>query len=389
VTDAHDWLPERHLGVAATLSHADEVMGQVSNLLFDYQTQPEGVIVLKEIPAGSYSQTVVEGVAPIPRKVPLLVADALVALRAALEHALFAEVEFLDGAPLDEKAAKLVEMPACDAYGKFEDWTKKRAKNGPLSLRAGSELVRRIHGLQPFHRRSDPQAHPLARLVLYTNHAKHRTPAITAVRLAAMYSDDQMPRSMHDLDPRPEEPLRAGDVIAETPFGTRTPVTLFPTIGINRPGTDRWPVLMTELDEISQWVRTQAVPRLITGTEPPEPALPTRYQITVGHLDERRAISAGSMTSVADRHAARLNAAAVRIDLVDIIGDMDGSPAKDRIVAWMACLADDEVLARMSKLKPTHNRDPGIMRHNVEILRDLRDEALAFGRDGQPVPEIG
>lgn len=386
---AHDWLPERHLGVAATLSHADELMGQVSDLLFDYQTQPNGVIVLKEIPAGSYSQTVVEGVAPIPRKVPLLVADALVALRAALEHALFAEVEFLDGAPLDERAAKLVEVPAFDAYGKFEDWTKGRAKNGPLSLRAGSELVRRIGGLQPFHRRSDPWEHPLARLVLYTNHTKHRTPAITAVRLAAMYSDDQMPRSMHDLAPRPEEPLRVGDVIAETPLGTRVPINLFPTIGINRPGTDRWPVLMTELDEISQWVRTQAVPRIITGAEPPEPALPTRYEIAVAHLDERDAISAGSMTSASDRHKERLGAAALRIDLVDLIGGVAGSPKEHQIAAWLASLADDEVLARTSRWKPTFDHDPGVMRQNIEVLKGLRDEALEFTRDGQPVQGIG
>ncbi|WP_219816416.1 hypothetical protein [Arthrobacter sp. 4R501] len=205
-----DWLPERHLGVAATLSHADELIGQVSELLFDYQTQSGGVFGLREIPAGMMSQTVVERIAPIPRKVPLLVADALVALRAALEHSLYAEAEFMDGAPLDEKAAKLVEMPASDTYEKFGEWTKKRARNGPPSLRAGGELARRIEGLQPFHRNVDPHLHPLARLVLHTNHAKHRTPAITAVRLAAMYREDQLPRSIRDLPPRPEEPLRVG-----------------------------------------------------------------------------------------------------------------------------------------------------------------------------------
>src|SRR5699024_2971527 len=103
----------------------------------------------------AFSQTVVERVAPIPRKVPLLVADALVALRAALEHALFAEIEFLEGAPLVEKAARLVEMPASDSYEEFELWIKECARNGPVSLRAGSDLVRRIEGLQPLHRRAD------------------------------------------------------------------------------------------------------------------------------------------------------------------------------------------------------------------------------------------
>lgn len=105
-------------------------------------------------------------------------------------------------------------------------------------------------GLQPFYRRNEPRAYPLARLVLHTNHAKHRTSKITAVRLAAMYEDDQMPRSVSDHAPRPEEPLRVGDVFAETPTGTRVPVALFPTVGINWPGTDRWPVLMQELEQL-------------------------------------------------------------------------------------------------------------------------------------------
>jgi hypothetical protein len=381
----HHWLPERHLGVAATLSHADELIGQVADLLFAYQTQPGGVFGLREVSAAPFSRTVVDHVAPIPRKVPLLVADALVALRAALEHALFAEVEFLEGSPLDEKAAKLVEMPASDTYEKFEEWKKGRAKKGPPSLRAGSALLRRIDGLQPFHRLSDPQAHPLARLVLHTNHAKHRTPAITAVRLAAMYQDNQMPRSIRDLPPRPEEPLRVGDVIAETPMGTQVPVTLFPTIGINRPGTDRWPVLLQELDEICLWVRTQAVPRLVTGTEPPEPVLPARYGIAVGHEDERGAMAVGSTTSAAHRHKQRLGAASVRVDLVDIIGQMDGSPSAGTIAAWLAHLPDEKVLDRMSRFQVTHTYDPDVALRNVEVLEGLRNEALQFGQDDQAV----
>lgn len=379
-----DWLPERHLGVAATLSHADELIGQVADLLFNYQTQDDGVIGLREVPAGAFSQTVVERVAPIPRKVPLLVADAMVALRAALEHALFAEVEFLDGAPLDEKAAKLVEMPASDTYEKFEEWKKKRARNGPPSLRGGSKLVRRIDGLQPFHRRNKPQAHPLARLVLHTNHAKHRTPSITAVRLAAMYQDKQMPRSVRDLAPRPEEPLRVGDVIAETPLGARVPVTLFPTVGINRPGTDRWPVLMQELDEIAHWVRTQAVPRLITGAEPPKPELPARYEIGVGHEDERRAISAGSTRSAGERHKQRLSAASVRADLASLIGQLDGSPGGQQIGTWLAQLNDEEVLDRISRLQPTHTYDPDTVLRNFSVPQGLRDEAVSFCHN-QPI----
>lgn len=385
MTDStHHWLPDRHLGVAATLAHADELIGQLGDLLFDYQTQANGVYGLCKVPAGLFSRTVVERVAPIPRKVPLLAADALVALRAALEHVLFAEVEFLDGAPLDKKAAKLVEMPASDTYEKFEEWKKKQLRDRPQSLRAGSELVRRIDGLQPFHRQRDPQLHPLARLVLHTNHSKHRTPAITAVRLAAMYRDDQIPRSLRDLPLLPEEPLRVGDVIAETPMGTKIPVTLFPTVGINRPGTDRWPVLMTELDEISRWVRTQAVPRLITGTEPPAPEIPTRYEIAVGHQDERRAMSTGSTTSAVDRHKQRLGAATVRIDLVEVIGQMGRSPSEQQIAAWLAQLTDEDVLGRMTRIKGNHAYDLSVLLRNAEVLEGLRDEALAFADADHP-----
>ncbi|HEX3813005.1 MAG TPA: hypothetical protein VHX59_09200, partial [Mycobacteriales bacterium] len=188
--------------------------------------------------------------------------------------------------------------------------------------------------------------------------------------------------------PRPEEPLRVGDVIAETPMGSSVPVTLFPTVGINRPGTGRWPVLMTELDEISHWVRTQAVPRLLTGTEPPEPALPTRYEISVGHHDERSAISAGSKTSAADRHKQRVSAATVRTDLVGIIGQMDGSPTEGQATVWLAQLADDEVLARISKLKQTQAHDPDAVLHNFGVLEGLRDEAVTFTRDGSVGREL-
>lgn len=233
----HLWLPDHQLDVAATLSHAEELIGQVSDLLFTYQTQPDGVFELEEQFGLPNTRTVVTRVGPIPKKVPLLGADALVALRAALEHALFAEIEFREGL-LGEKAARKVEIPASRAVEDFESWSKDRMKNGPASLQPGSELIARIRGLQPFNR-TDSENHPLTRLVLYTNHAKHRTPTVTAVRIAAMYQDDQRPRSIHDLKSRPEIPLRVGDVIAETPFGQQVPATLFPTIGINLPGTDR------------------------------------------------------------------------------------------------------------------------------------------------------
>ena len=126
----HHWLPDHQLGVAATLSHADELVGQVADVLFAYQTRPDGIFELEEQLAFPNTRTVVTHVAPMPRKVPLLVADALVALRAALEHALFAEVEFRDGT-LDEKAARVVEIPASRKVEDFESWAKGRREERP------------------------------------------------------------------------------------------------------------------------------------------------------------------------------------------------------------------------------------------------------------------
>jgi len=375
----YSWLPDHHLAVGATLAHADELIAQIAGVLFEYQSQPDGIIQLREVPLVTHSQTVVTGMSPIPRKVPLLVADALVVLRNAIEHTLFAEIEHRDGV-LNEPTAKIVEMPAALTYEKFEAWLKGRLRNGPPSLQRGNDLLRRIEGLQPFHRTRDPQNHPLALLALHTNHSKHRAPAVTAVRLAAIHREDRTPPSLSAVERRPEVPLQVGEVIAETPRGAQIPVALFPTIGINRPGTDRWPVLMKELDELAAWVRTQAVPRLITGIEPPTPALPPRYEISVGHEDERAALASGSTLSAAQLHSERLGAAMVRRDMVDTIGQMDDAPSAEQIAAWLESLSDQEVLGRMRQLKMTPTYEPGIVLSNVAVLEAMRDDAHRFAQ---------
>lgn len=381
-TQTYTWLPDRHLGVAATLAHADELIAQVAEILYGYQTQPDGILQLEEQVGATHSRSVVTGIEPIPRKVPLLVADALVALRNAIEHTLFTEIEFRDG-ELDEKAAKVVEMPASRTYDDFQNWVKSRAKNGSPSLQRGSEVLRRIEGLQPFHRLRDPENHPLALLALHTNHSKHRAPAITAVRLAAIHREDRTPPSLADVERRPEVPLEVGEVIAETPLGMRVPVALFPTIGINRPRTQQWPVLMRELDELATWVRTQAIPRLITGAEPPSPALPCRYEITVGHDDERGALTSGVTTSAAQLHNDRLGAEIVRRDMVETLAQMEDAPSAEQIAAWLDSLSDQEVLARMRELKMTQTYEPEIVLSNYAKLEAMRDDARRFAEESQ------
>ncbi|MGM0697654.1 MAG: hypothetical protein ACQEVD_02315 [Actinomycetota bacterium] len=372
------WLPERHLSVAATISHADEIIGEIGDLLFKYQTQPGGIVHFKEVTVGNISQTVVESIAPIPRKIPLLVADALNTLRAAIEHTLYTEVEFRDGPNLDSSAARLVEMPACRTFDSFGEWQRKKLRDRPPSLTPGTELVRRIEGLQPLNLRINMDEHPLLRLTRFTNHAKHRNPAITAVGLPAMYTDAELPNIIgKNLENRSEKPLEAGDVIAETPIGTRSAATLFPNVAIKRPDTPRWPVLIRELDEIANWVRTQAIPRLISGSST-DRNLPTRYSITVGQTDDRAAMSLGTSKSGAMRLLEKLRAASARSELAEIISAVGDRSSLGHIEAWLGQLSDEEVLKRMSSIEMVATNGIGAAYRNLDILRNLYQEAFAW-----------
>lgn len=377
VNSGYDWLPDRHLGVVATLAHADEVIAHVATLLFEYQQQPKGIVRLHEVVVGNYSETVVAEVAPVPAKVALLVSDALVSLRNALEHTIFAEVQHLDGL-LDSQKAQLVEMPATQTYEKFRLWAKRRAKLGSWALGRGGEMLRRIEALQPHQRTQAPAEHPMALLASHTNTYKHRAPAIAAVRIAAIHREDSSPPSINDVQRLPEVPVCVGDVLARTPRGVQIPVALFPTVGIGRPGTDRWPVLMNELEYLSAWVRTQAVPRLITGLEPEKPSLPSHYDISRGHVNDRAAISVGSVTSAARRYQVRLGAASARIDLVEIIAQMENAPSRQQISGWLSSLDDEHVVARLGSIVPQPDYHPAHVLSNLAVLERMRDEARKF-----------
>ncbi|WP_350268930.1 hypothetical protein AAFP32_09470 [Brevibacterium sp. CBA3109] len=80
---------------------------------------------------------------------------------------------------------------------------------------------------------------------------RHRSPAVTAVRLITMSTEGQIPTMLRGSSLRPEEPLLVGEAIAETPMGEQVMTTLFPSVGVSLPGTDHWPVLMTVIAEIA------------------------------------------------------------------------------------------------------------------------------------------
>lgn len=252
-------------------------------------------------------------------------------------------------------------------------------------MRVRGELNRRVEALQPLHRTVDPDDHPLARLAAYTNHFKHRNPAVTAVRMGAMYRDRDQPRSMRDLEPRPEVPIRIGDVIAENPIGQQEVYTLFPTVGVNLPGTDRWPVLIGELDGLVDWVRRQAIPRLVTGSPVERNSLPARYDISYPHADERAAILSGRAESAGELAAQRLGAEGIRQDMPALLCGTDrelrGSDADLRaedVAAWAAQVPDKGILDRWASFPRGDDADPDVILLRWDVLCALRDEAAKF-----------
>lgn len=374
--DLFSWLPDHHLGAPAMLAHVDEVIERLSDVVFTHQSRSDFVTV-GDRQIGAVNQVIVEAIAPTPRKLPLLLADALVDLRAALEHTLFAEVEFLDGT-LDEDAARRVEIPACDDPNEFARWVNKR-KRGPASLRNDTETVRRIEALQPYHWSADPGEHPLARLVSHTNHMKHRTPAVTALRIGAVYREDQVLQPFLGPSPRPEQPAEVGTVLVETPIGAKVEVSFFPTIGLHRPGTERWPVLMQEIAEIAHWVRVVGVPLLITGKTTAPVTLPARFDISVGHRDERSAMAGGSRVPAFERSQQRIMAAQARQSLIEMVVEcLSADLSRDQVAAWVGSLDDAEVAQRGGRFMLFDLDDAELARQNSGVIKDMLIEVISF-----------
>lgn len=345
-----DWLPDRHFDAAATLAHVDEVMSQVSDLLFAYQDPRNEPIGWEEVANDGSSELRVSFVRPIPPKITRLVADVFNGLRGAIEHTLFREVELLEGGSLGDAAALLVEMPAALTPEKLDEWRKSRQKRGPRTLREGTELHRRIESLQPFQCASDAGSHPLARLAAYSNLAKHRSPNLASLRIGAVLGGREPSPTLNDSPPLEDRPVHPGDVLASAPHGQRVDVDIFPTVGINLPGTAKWPVLVNELEVISEWVRKQAIPVLVTGSPQPNAELPVWFDISRSLSNPKEAIASGTTESAIARGRARLQVSIARMNLADLVTMFEGAPGRDSIAAWLSELSDGQVLELVNEL---------------------------------------
>lgn len=318
----------------------------------------------------------VVAVAPLPAAVARYAADALTQLRAVIEHTIYAEVEHQLGRALDENEARRVEMPAGTSEDAFADWLKSRRRPELPPLRDGTPLVRRLRALQPYQRR-DFDNHPLRVLAEHTNLAKHRMPAVAATLLGAVTLDVHVPEFV--IATGPDRPIQAGDVLVSGPPQTRVPLSVWPKVSIRRPHTDTWHVLMKELGEVEEWVRTVAIPHLVTGTHDVDP-LPPQLDTMIGYDDVRAALSWSGQMPAAERAMRRIQAGVAREGLAETLALHPRQVSTDVILAWLDTLDDDQVLEKQKRLERVRDDLRGI----DATVRDLLAEAMQTNRKAQP-----
>ena len=85
-----DWVPDYQLGSAAVLARAHELLAETAEMLGDFQLQPGAGLVLAHIPVGQRMETFLHDIEPFPAALSIVAGEAFVALRTALEHAVYA-----------------------------------------------------------------------------------------------------------------------------------------------------------------------------------------------------------------------------------------------------------------------------------------------------------
>lgn len=361
----HAWLPDHQVHVVATVAHVHELLASLTEVIYDYVAVPGGPLTLDTVPAGNQARVVVTAVTPLPAAISRYAATALTELRAAVEHVLYAEVEKELGHGLSEEQGRQVEMPAVNTAGKLDDWLRHGRRRQIRPLRDGP-LVTRIRDLQPYQGEA-PDDHPLRLLADYTNRAKHRAPAVAATRLGRVWPDSPAPglfvRASGDA-----QPLQAGDVVASGPRYQRASLSIIPTVSLQRPHSGAWHVLINEIETIEAWVRTVAIPTLITGTSEVAP-LPPRLDITVGHEDLRAAMATAGTRTVVEQFRRRLDVRVAREGLVDVLLTHPSRPSEAVLRPWAQSLTDDQVLDKQRSLPvSTDRRDAAAVMAAVDKL---------------------
>ena len=371
ITRDFSWLPSHQEHVVYTLAHVDSVIGRLSDVLYEFQQR--GVFEFASRYDAGHSYAFIARVQPLPAVIPRLFADAATQLRAAVEHSLFAQVEFELGQTLDAAGlnARRVEMPAFTDPELFTAWLKDGARKKIGPLQEGEELVSRIRQLQPFWHIA-PDTHPMKLIAEHTKHSKHRAPAIAVTRVGPVIPDSDAV-GLELAKPRSGgSPARVGDLLARGPRGLIVPIGVYPDISVERPHTKGWNILAHELNNMFEWVRTEALPILIAGSPTADP-FPPRIDITIGYDTVTQALESGERSSSFERNGIRLQAHTGRDDLAGLISDHEHTLPRAHADQWVSGLSDQEVVDALTLLGES-TRDVSTM---LEVLNDMVERATA------------
>lgn len=364
----YSWLPEHQVHAAYTLAHVDALIERAGEVLYDYLDP--GPFTLENVTEGGVAMVRVKAVATLPAAAARYAADAMTQMRAVIEHTIFAEVEYLLGRVLTGEEARAIEMPAAISEVKFAEWLNHKRRRTLPPLRNGEQLVKRLGRLQQYQSRESDD-HPMRVLAEHTNLAKHRTPAVAAVRLGQVRLDTPEP----SITTMASGPIRTKDILATGPVGKLVPASIWPQVSIQRPHTGTWHIVMKELGWLEEWVRTTAIPLLIAGSREVTP-LPPGLDITIGHDDVHAALSAAPEKSALKRAEWRIQAATARQGLTETLALHPQRVDPDGIRAWLNRLQDDEVLAMVARLNTG-----GDLGKLDRVVRELLAETLACGED--------
>lgn len=290
-----DWLPEQLEPVVARLARVDDAIGEMGDLAGQWSLDALELRQLRRSD-GRY-RTVVGAVRPIPPAISLLFSEAIGHLRASLDNVVWHLVTANRGG-LDDHAARAVALPIYDDPEKFTKWATSIRKRVPELGEETSLTYERVRALQPFADAARipsvspvlaammgvkvEEAHPLLLLQAYSNADKHRAITLTVGRMIAttgvapIFEQDRRFRTMD-----------VGSVVApDGQWGTPVPIEAQPAVMVERP--DPWSAAVspaTEVEHLRDWVRLEAIPRLVTGANAVGNALPVA--IDLGDTGER------------------------------------------------------------------------------------------------------